>query len=345
MKRPILIIASGVVVISLLLLVNEKWLKETSAPKTADKQQKEESVQQGTSPTEQKTTAKPTSKPPVYDLTNKAHWYDPETTVGLYESKTLAEWLEPFKPKPEEFQSIAQYETSRKKLKESLSEDEYYSVEGRKRLIDGILKLNKKLREDLREERAQFYAEVQEPETGYYYTWEVLTVNGISDDRVSEFRELADEFNQQMHGIPLFRAERRVGRYSPEDWDIDSAEQERIAQAFRDRIEKEFGKQVLDDIFDIGDSLFFMSDLDEGDDPTRHLGILFDPKRQERLKTLYDVDFEIVDDDEVRIREIEKEEAERERLAKREMKLMEEWLINQGPNQAGPREPSIGWIP
>ena len=44
MKRPILIIASGVVVIALLLLVNEKWLKETNAPETADNQQKVESV-------------------------------------------------------------------------------------------------------------------------------------------------------------------------------------------------------------------------------------------------------------------------------------------------------------
>ena len=344
MKRPILIIAFGVVVIALLLLVNEKWIKEPSAPKTAEKQQESAAEGQGSS-TAQRTTAKPTSKPPVYDLTNKAHWYDPETTVGLYESKTLAEWLEPFKPNAREFQIIAQYENERKKLSESLSEDEYYSVEGRKRLIDEILKLNKKLREQLGEERTQFYAEVQEPETGYYYTWKVLTVNGVSDDRVSEFRELADEFNRQMHGRPLYRADREVARYSPDDWDVDSEEQERIAKTFQDRIEKEFGKQVLDDIIELGDSLFFMSDLDEGVDPTRHLGILFDPKRQERLKTLYDVEIEIVGDDEVRIREIEREEAERERLAKREMELMEEWLINHGPNQAGPREPSIGWIP
>ena len=344
MKKPILIIAAGTFAVSLIWLADKTFLAKERTPKTADKQQ-ESAVERQGSPSEKKKTDKPTSKPPVYDLTNKAHWYDPETTVGLYESKTLAEWLEPFKPKPEEFQFIAQYENEYKKLKESMSEDEYYSVEGRKRLIDGILKLNKKLREDLGEERAQFYAEVQEPETGYYYTWEALTVNGISEDRVAEFRELADEFNQQMHGRPLYRADRAVARYSPGDWDVDSEEQERIAKTFRDRIEKEFGKQVLDDIIELGDSLFFMSDLDKGDDPTRPLGLMLDPNRQERLKTLYDVDFEIVGDDEVRIREIEKEEAERERLAKREMELMEEWLINHGPEQAGPREPPIGWIP
>ena len=86
MKRPILIIAAGVVVISILWLVDKTFLAKESAPETADKQQKVESVQQGSSPTEQKTTAKPTLKPPVYDLSQKAHWYDPETTVGLYKS-------------------------------------------------------------------------------------------------------------------------------------------------------------------------------------------------------------------------------------------------------------------
>ena len=342
MKRPILIIASGVVVIALLLLVNEKWIKEPSAPKTAEKQQESAAEGQGSS-TAQRTTAKPTSKPPVYDLTNKAHWYDPETTVGLYESKTLAEWLEPFKPKPEEFQFIAQYEIERKKLRESLSEDEYYSVEGRKRLIDGILKLNKKLREQLGEERTQFYAEVQELETGYYYTWEVLTANGISDDRVSEFRELADEFNQQMHGIPLYRAEREVARYSPEDFRIDSDEQERIAKTFRDRIERNFGKQVLDDIIELGDSLFFMSDLDEGEDPTRYLDLMLDPKRQERLKTVYGI--EIIGDDDVEVKEFDKLIEDDERVEKREKKLMDEWFGQDDPQVVWPREPPIGWIP
>ena len=42
-----------------------------------------------------------------------------------------------------------------------------------------------------------------------------------------------------------------------------------------------------------------MSDSDEGVDPSWHLSILFDTKRQERLKTLYDVDFEVVGDDDV----------------------------------------------
>ena len=140
-------------------------------------------VQQG-SANAQKTKAKPTSKPPVYDLSNKAHWYDPETTIGLYESKTLAEWLEPFKPKPQEFQIIAQYETSYRKLKESLSEDEYYSVDGRKRLRKEIDKLNEQIQKDFGAERHRFYIEVIEPSTDYYNTWKRLDVNGISEDRI-----------------------------------------------------------------------------------------------------------------------------------------------------------------
>ena len=104
MKKPILIIAAGMVAVSLIWLVDKTFLAKESAPKSADKQQKVESVQQGSSPTEQKTTAKPTSKPPVYDLSKKAHWYDPETTMGYRESyQPLAKWLEPFKPNAEEF--------------------------------------------------------------------------------------------------------------------------------------------------------------------------------------------------------------------------------------------------
>ena len=341
MKKPIIIISAGVVVISLLLLVNEKWLKENSAPPTAGAKQQESAAEGQGSSSEQKTTDKPTSKPPVYDLTNKAHWYDPETTIGFQgSSQTLAEWLEPFKPNAREFQIIAQYENERKKLEESLSEDEYYSVEGRLRFLDELMKLNRKLQEQLGEDRHKFYAEVRELETGYYDTWKVLTANGISEERVSEFRELADEFNQQMHGYPLYRAEREVVRHTPNDFRIDSDEEKRIAQSFRDRIEKEFGKQVLDDIFDIGDSLFFMSGLDKGVDPSWHLGILFDPKRQERLKTLYNVDFKIVGDDDVGIREAERHEAESERLAKREMEFMEKWAEYHEQQQAEPEEAS-----
>ena len=340
MKRPILILSAGIVVISLLWLVNEKWIKEPSAPKTAAKQQ--ESATEGQdSPSEKKPKAKPKFKPPVYDLSQKAHWYDPETTVGLYESQTLSEWLEPFKPTAEEFQFIAQYETERKKLRESLSEDEYYSVEGRQSLIDETLKLNKKLLEQMGEERIKFYAEVRELGTGYYDTWKVLTVNGISEERVSEFRELADEFNQQMYGRPLYKAERKVARYLTEDSiRLSRAERKQIAKTFRDRIEKEFGKQVLDDVLSLLGRTFFMDGLDRGD--TIHfLSLLHDPEKQERLNNLYNVDYNLHSEDS----SADKEWEEADRLANREKELMKEWAKHHGSQRAVPREPPIGWIP
>ena len=344
MKKPILIIAAGMVAVSLIWLVDKTFLAKETAPKTADKQQ-ESTVERQGSPSEKKTTDKPTTKPLVYDLSNKAHWYDPETTIGFWgSSKTLAEWLEPFNPIPEEFQFIAQYERSYKELKESMSEDEYYSVEGRKQIIDEILKLNKQLREDLGEERTKFYAEVRELGTGYYDTWKVLTVNGISEERVAEFRELADEFNQQMHGIPLFRAERRVGQYSPEDWDIDSAEQERIAQIYRDRVENEFGKQVLDDILSLRGSTFFMDQLDLGD-PRWLVSLIRDPKKQDRLSNLYDVDYNLNSADNSDDGDLIKWIEEGDRQEKREIKLWDEWARKYGAQQGGPREPPIGWIP
>ena len=77
-----------------------------------------------------------------------------------------------------------------------MSENERYSVEGRKWIAAEVIKLHKQLREDLGLKRTQFYTEVRDLETGYYHTWEVLKVNGISEKRVAEFRELADEFNQ-----------------------------------------------------------------------------------------------------------------------------------------------------
>ena len=79
-----------------------------------------------------------------------------------------------------------------------------------------------------------------------------MTVNGISEDRVSEFQELADEFNREMHDYPLYRAKREVAHYLLNDFRIDPKEQERIVKSFRDRIEKEFDKQGLDDILSRG---------------------------------------------------------------------------------------------
>ena len=217
MKKPILIIAAGMVAVSLIWLVDKTSLTKERAPKTAAKQQESAGEQQSSATPQKKTEAKPTSKPSVYDLSQKAHWCDPETTIGgLYgSSKLLSEWLETFKPTAEEFQSIAQYETEYKKLKESLSEDEYYSVQGRQSLIKETKKLNEQLLEQIGEDRFLFLAEVREPSTGYYHTWKALTINDVSENRVSEFRELANEFNQQMHGIPLFRVERQIVHHSP----------------------------------------------------------------------------------------------------------------------------------
>ncbi len=340
MKRPILIIAGGVIVIALLLLLNEKWIQKDSAPKTAEKQQESASEGQG-STAEQRTTGKPTSKPPVYDLSNKAHWYDPETTIGFWgSSKTLAEWLEPFKPTAEEFQIIAQYEASRKKLDESQTEDEYYSVEGRNRIVDEVIKLHKQIRKDMGLERAQFYAEVRGRVSGYYDTWKVLTVNGISENRVAEFRELADEFNQQMHGRPLFRGKSSIIRPPPRD-DFSSGrfvERRQLAKTFQDRIEKEFGKQVLDDVLSLGGETFYMDELDFGN-PGRRFLLTQDPKQRERLERLYDVNFGEEDDG-----AFERHKAEMERLREREMELAAEWQKHLEEQQSEPEEDS-GEVP
>ena len=336
MKKPIFIIAAGMVAVSLIWLVDKTFLAKEHAPKTASNQQDSADEGQGSS-TAQRTTDKPTSKPPIYDLSNKAHWYDPETTIGFRGSyQTLAKWLEPFKPTSEEFQIIAQYEAARKKLKESLSEDEYYSVEGRKRLIDEVIKLHKQLREDLGIERTQFYAEVRELVSGYYYTWKVLTVNGISEESVAEFRELADEFNQQMHGRPLFRGDRDSVRPPPRAGFSSGSlkEQRQIAKNFQDRIEKEFGKQILDDVLSLRGETFFMDELDLGNSG-RSVSLAQDPKQRERLEKLYDVNFLEVGDGAA-----ERHKAEGDRLRKRKKEFMKEWAKHHAQQQAEPEEAS-----
>ena len=96
-------------------------------------------------------------------------------------------------------------------------------MEGRRWLIDKTLNLNKKLLEQIQmgEERAQFYAEVRESETGYYRTWKTFLLRG---------------------------KERPVIRYESGNFSIDWYQQRQVGKTFQDRIEKEFGRQVLDDI-------------------------------------------------------------------------------------------------
>ena len=70
MKKTIIILSGAIVAISILWLVDEKLPTKTSKSKFAESQKKNESVQQ-ISTTEEKAKAKPTSKPPVYDLSPK----------------------------------------------------------------------------------------------------------------------------------------------------------------------------------------------------------------------------------------------------------------------------------
>ena len=78
MKKLILIIAAGMVAVSLIWMVDKTSLAKESAPKTAEKQQESAAERRGSTMAPKKTTGNPTSKPPVYDLSKKAHWYDPK---------------------------------------------------------------------------------------------------------------------------------------------------------------------------------------------------------------------------------------------------------------------------
>lgn len=70
MKNTIIILSGAIVATSILWLVDEKLPTKTGKSKSAENQKKNESVQQ-ISTTEEKAKAKPSSKPPVYDLSQK----------------------------------------------------------------------------------------------------------------------------------------------------------------------------------------------------------------------------------------------------------------------------------
>lgn len=90
MKKTIIIITGDLVVDSIIWLTSGWVSSKISDLKAVEKQQESMIVRQD-STTEQKTKTKPKFKHPVYDLSPKTYWYDPETTIELYESKTLTE--------------------------------------------------------------------------------------------------------------------------------------------------------------------------------------------------------------------------------------------------------------
>ena len=76
-----------------------------------------------------------------------------------------------------------------------------------------------------------------------------------------------------------------------------------------------------------------MDRLEMGIHPMRQFGLSSDPKQNERLKTLYGVEF-------VSEEKMNKNIAEMERLEKREMEFMEKWIKHHAQQQAEPEEAS-----
>ena len=90
---------------------------------------------------------------------------------------------------------------------------------------------------------------------------------------------------------------------------------------------------MLDDVLSLGGSSVFMDRLEMGIHPMKQFGLSSDPKQNERLRTLYGVEF-------VSEEKMDKNIAEMERLEKREMEFMEEWIKHHAQQQAEPEEPS-----
>lgn len=122
-----------------------------------------------------------------------------------------------------------------------------------------------------------------------------------------------------MHDILLFLGNSYSARLAPGGgFRLRFDEEERIAKYFRDRIEKEFGKQVLNDVLSVGSFMVFIDNLEKGDNPMWEINLWHSTKQRECLENLYDIEF--VSEEVMR-----KNMEESGRLEKREMNLWEEW--------------------
>ena len=264
--KKIIIISFGIVVIGALF-----WLKSLEE-QTSSAATKSPSDKTATTSQEQAAT-KPTEKTdrsrgmPQFDLSKKAHYYDPETTMTSV-GKTLAWHLQPFHPAPQEFQYIAQFRAAREKLrKSSVSQgDDWFTQAARIVFGTELDKLKRRLKQQLGKERYARYQYVMRSENGYYKSWRLIAASGLGEERVEELRALATECNHTVHGTEI------GGRIEIGEWEElpdrsmyhrTQAEELEIIAPYRERIRKEFGQQMLDDLLAFPDGYLF-PELDVG---------------------------------------------------------------------------------
>ncbi len=336
--KKIIIISFGIVVIGTLF-----WLKSLEE-QTSSAATKSPSDKTATTSQEQAAT-KPTEKDdrsrgmPQFDLSKKAHYYDPETTMTSV-GKTLAWHLQPFHPTPQEFQYIAQFDAARDKLrKSSISRgDDWFTRAARIVFGTELDKLKRRFKQQLGKERYDRYQYVMLGRDGYYESWRAVAASGLDEERVEELRALATEYNRTVHGTEIdekihfeseaelderIEFEREMREKAPgvamlRRGEID--ERGKLIASYRERIRKEFSQQMLDDLLAFPDGYRLFPDLDVGLVEDEYKTAWNDEETRKRLERHYNVTFRIIDKGE----ELPEHIRETQQLLQREMEFQAE---------------------
>jgi len=188
---------------------------------------------------------------------DKQHFYDPLVATTAH-GKHLSWVLAPLKPSTSEFQSIAEFEAKSRFLNDATSELDYQSAEGRRKWRAELNRHTQHLEESLGPGRYQRYQYVFDLKTRYSSAWRLLNVNDIPEDQIVDLLLLADDYSQRTTGAKLDGSRSNDDGLSTSDRNWNEVRRE-----FRERIQSQFGYQVLHDILVLG-HLDLFEDLESG---------------------------------------------------------------------------------
>lgn len=223
-----------------------------------------------------------------FDLSKKAHYHDPETTMyGIY---NLAWMLEPFHPTPQEFQYIAQRMAGVREVKKKVGDDAFFTPKGRRQFSREVDKLDAILRKQLGKKRYERYIYTAAPplnKTCYSDAWRFVTVNGLDESRAEDLRDLAIEYNREVRGMEIDGQTDidEIDRWRHEWHDLSYDEKKAIKLSFMDRIRDDFGEGVLNDILAVSNDLF--RDLDRAFPEDSYKTVWNDLPTRKRMEELY----------------------------------------------------------
>jgi hypothetical protein len=214
---------------------------------------------------------------------DKQHFYNPLVATTAH-GKLLSWVLAPFKPSTSEFQMIAEFEGKLGFLNDATSELDFQSAEGRRKWRAELNRHTQQLEESLGQERYQRYQYVFDPKTCYSSAWRLLNVNDISEDQIVDLLLLADDCSQRTTGAKLDGSRSNDDGLSTSDRNRDEVRRE-----FRERIQSQFGYQVLHDLVVLG-HLDLFEDLESGVE-LEFLSPWDDEATRKRLETEYRASF------------------------------------------------------